>query len=106
MLELARHRGFRECAQHYVSTPGIPGNVEGAGFSDSLGRKAGLSARSELVPENESVTAPLEFREIGRVRGLGGPAHGRIPPSRQAVGIAGDSNSLMQNRLSATTLLG
>lgn len=43
MLELARQRGFRECVQHPVSTPGIPGNVGGAGLLDSLGRNAGVS---------------------------------------------------------------
>jgi hypothetical protein len=31
MLELARQCGFRECAEHHVSTPGIPGNLEAAG---------------------------------------------------------------------------
>jgi hypothetical protein len=40
MPELAGQRDFREYARH-ASTPGIPGNVEGAGFSAPLGRNAG-----------------------------------------------------------------
>ena len=68
MLELASQRGFRECARHHASTPGMPGNVEGAGFFDSFGRNAGLFERSEPTPETESVPASLESREIGRAR--------------------------------------
>jgi hypothetical protein len=30
MLQLASQRGCRECAQHHLSTPGLPGNGEGA----------------------------------------------------------------------------
>ena len=82
MLGLAGQPGFRECARYHVSATGIPGNVEGAGFFDSLGRNAGLSARSELPPETGSVPAPLESREI---------RHVRVPPSRQAVGVVGSS---------------
>jgi hypothetical protein len=83
MLDPASRRGFRECAQHHVSTPGIPGNVEGAGFIDSLGRNAGLDERSELPPEAEP-SASLGSRELGRARGLVGPRndiprhHGRL----------------------------
>jgi hypothetical protein len=36
MLEVASQRGFRECAQHHVSTPCIPGKGEGARFSIPL----------------------------------------------------------------------
>ena len=107
MLQLASQGGFHECAEHNVSTLGVPGSVEGAGFSDSLGRNAGLSARSELAPETESAPAPLESRETGRAGGLGRPrARTRVQPSRQAVGVVGTCNSLMQQRLSAITLLG
>ncbi|MGD0578099.1 MAG: substrate-binding domain-containing protein, partial [Bryobacteraceae bacterium] len=73
MLDVVSQRGFRECAQHHVSTSSIPGNVEGAGFFDSLGRIDGSSERSELALETESVQASLKSREIGRARGLVGP---------------------------------
>jgi hypothetical protein len=79
MLDLVSQRAFRECAQHHVSMPGIPGNVEGAGFSIPLGRNAGLSERSELAPETESVPTSLE------PRGLVGP---RNDASRPIVGVA------------------
>ena len=73
MLELASQRGFRRCAQHHVSAPGIPGNVEGAGFFAPLGRNAGLSEGSELALETESVPTSLESREIGHSSGSVGP---------------------------------
>jgi len=106
MLELASQRGFRECGQDHVSTPGIPGNVEGAGFFDFLGSNAHLSERPELAPETERVPVSLESRETGRAWGLVGPRkdasrhHGRLSV------LWGTHNSLMQNRLSAITLLG
>jgi hypothetical protein len=106
MLELASQRDFRECAQHHVSTPGVPGNTEGASFFDSLGRNAGLSGRSELAPETESVPTSLESREIGWARGfLGRPAGASRHHGRPLVPW-GIHNSLMQSRLSAITLLG
>jgi hypothetical protein len=76
MLELTSQRGFRECAQHHVSKPGIPGNVEDASFFDSLGRNAGLPGRSELAPETESVPASLESGQIGRARNFVGRPNG------------------------------
>ena len=87
MLELPSQRGFRECAQHHVSRPGIPSNVEGTGWFDSLGRNVASG-------------------EVRRARGLAGPPsdtsrhHGRLPV------LWGTHNSLMQDRLSAITLLG
>jgi hypothetical protein len=95
MLELASQRNFRECAQHHVSNPGIPGNVEGAGFFDFLGRNAHLSEPSELAPETESVPASLESREIGRARGLVGPR--KDAPRRHGTRsvLWGTHNSLM-----------
>ena len=138
MLELANQRGFRECAQHHVSRPGIPGKVQGAGFFDSFGRNAGSSGRSELAPETKSlaklaaqvvdsscrltaaifiwsgagpphigtVPAFLDSREIGRARGFVGPRNGASRHHARPSALWGTHNSLMQNRLSATTLLG
>jgi hypothetical protein len=106
MLQLASQDGFHECAQHHVSTLGIPGNVEGAGFCDSLGGNGGLSARSELAPETESVPAPLESRGIGRVRGLVGPRKDASRRHGNPWALWGTRDSLMKQRLSANTLLG
>lgn len=61
MLELASQRAFLECAQPHAPTPGMPGNVEGAGFFDSLGRNAGLFERSE-----PTVSAGKRVRQDGR----------------------------------------
>jgi hypothetical protein len=106
MLELASQSGFRECAQHYVSTPGLPGDVEGGGFFDALGRNAGYSERLELSPETESVPASLCSRENG-------PATGTVGLGNDAPGHHGrpsvlweTHNSLMQNILSVIALLG
>ena len=106
MVELASQRGFRECAHHHVSAPGNPGNVESAGFFDSLGRNAGLPERSEPAPGTESVLGSLESREIGHAKGAPAraPAHSR--PHGRPVVLRRTHNSLMENRLSAITLLG
>ena len=88
MLELASQRDFREWAQHHVAAPGTPGNVEGAGFFDSLGRNARLSEGPELAPETESVPASLESREIGRggVSSARATAHSPITADRRCCG--------------------
>jgi hypothetical protein len=70
-LALASRRGFRQGAQDHVSTPGIPGNLEGAGVFDSAGehgptRITHLSIMSELL--NYSPTIPLA--ELERVSHL------------------------------------
>ena len=80
MLELAGQCGFREYAQPHASTPGIPGNVEGAGFFAPLGRNAGLSegGRNWLRKRNRS---PLLWSpgKLG-AQGFGRPAQRGIPP--------------------------
>jgi len=52
MLELASQRSFRECAQHHLSAPGIPGNVEGAHPGSprqrTVGTLAGKRYRADL----------------------------------------------------------
>ena len=53
--------------------PGIPRDVEGAGFFESLERNAALPERSELAPETELVPVSLRSREIGRAGGMVGP---------------------------------
>jgi hypothetical protein len=88
MLGLASQRGFCESAQHHAPTPGVPANVEGAGFFDSLGRNAGLSELWEPTPETESVRASLESREIGGARSSSAraTAHPAITADRRCCG--------------------
>jgi len=78
MLELASQRGFRERARHRVSAPAYPGNVDGAGFFDSMGRNVGLSGRSEPAPAAESVPGSSKAREIGHAMGVLA-RHGTFP---------------------------
>src|ERR1035437_376766 len=105
ILELTSRSGFRERAQPHVSTPCVPGNVEGADFSDSLGRNAGWSEGSELAPETESVAPSLEPREIGHARGLDGRRNDTSRHHGRPSALRKTHNSLMQNLLSAITLL-
>ena len=93
MLELASQRGFRECAQHHVSAPGFPGNVEGAGFFDSLGRDAGLSERSELAPETELVPVLWSPRKSGVPEVSPASAATLLPPQR--IGEVVDNSQLI-----------
>ena len=106
MLGLAAQRGLRDCSRYHASAPGIPGSVEGAGLFYSLGRNAGLSARSEVPPETESVSVPPESREIRHARGLVGPPkyasrhHGRPSVLWKA------HKPVMQHYLSTMTRVG
>jgi len=106
MLELASQLRFRECARHHVSTPGVPGNVEGGGFFDSLGRNAGFSQPPALAPETKSVRAFLDSREGGRGRGFVGPRKGAPRHGSGLPRLWATHNSLIQNPLSAVALLG
>lgn len=63
MVALASQCGFRDRAWQCVSAPAKPGNVDGSGFSESMGRNGGLSERSEPAPGAES--APPLFRVQG-----------------------------------------
>jgi hypothetical protein len=106
MLELASQGGFRGCAQRHVFAPGIPGNVERAGFVDSLVRNAGLYERPKLAPEAGSVPASVESREIVRDGGLVAPHNDPCRHRGRPSVFWGTHNSLRQNRLSAITPLG
>jgi hypothetical protein len=86
--------------------PGIPGNVERAGFVDFLVRNVGLSERPKLAPEAGSVPASVESREIVRDGGLVAPHHDPCRHHGRLSVFWGTHNSLRQNRLSAITLLG
>ena len=99
-LELASQRGFRERSQHRESAPAKPGNVDGAGFFDPLGRSGGLSEWSEPLREpNRS-----RFSGLQRYRAEGGVGSrtGASPPSRQTCCAAAnpqliDGKSLISN---------
>ena len=106
MLELVSQRGFRERDQQPVSGPANPGNLDGAGFFDPMGRRGGLSERSEPAPGTELVPRISGAQDTGMPRGCR-LAHRRIPAiAADAVVLRRTHNSLMEKRLSPTTLLG
>jgi len=108
MRELASPGAFRECAEHRASAPGFPGNVKGTGLFESLGRDAGLSERSDLVLDSESVPPPFSrgAGENSVPRDFFGLRNGPSRHHSRPLVSSKTYNSLIQNRLFSTPLWG